>query len=92
MAFARYLSLKKSVLFMVAGLIVFVIYLYFFIGIPQIATVLSRINSTQYITFYLLALAFVLASVYLYYWVGYFTDLVVPCATVCGELTRLYLV
>jgi conserved hypothetical protein len=29
---------------------------------------------------------------YLYYWVGYFTDLVIPCATICGELTRLYLV
>src|SRR5208283_633794 len=29
---------------------------------------------------------------YLYYWVSYFTDLVVPCLTVCGELTRLYLV
>ena len=29
---------------------------------------------------------------YLYYWVSYFTDLVIPCATVCGELTRLYLV
>jgi len=29
---------------------------------------------------------------YLYYWVGYFSDLVIPCATVCGELTRLYLV
>jgi len=29
---------------------------------------------------------------YLYYWASYFTDLVVPCVTVCGELTRLYLV
>lgn len=29
---------------------------------------------------------------YLYYWVGNFADLVVPCATVCGEVTRLYLV
>jgi len=29
---------------------------------------------------------------YLYYWVSYFTDLVIPCVTVCGELTRLYLV
>jgi uncharacterized protein (TIRG00374 family) len=28
----------------------------------------------------------------LYYWVSYFTDLVIPCVTVCGELTRLYLV
>jgi uncharacterized protein (TIRG00374 family) len=29
---------------------------------------------------------------YFYYWVGDFADLIVPCATVCGELTRLYLV
>jgi uncharacterized protein (TIRG00374 family) len=29
---------------------------------------------------------------YLYYWAGYFVDLVVPCETVCGEVTRLYLV
>ena len=29
---------------------------------------------------------------YLYYWVGNFADLIVPCATVCGEITRLYLV
>jgi uncharacterized protein (TIRG00374 family) len=29
---------------------------------------------------------------YLYYWVGYFADLVLPCGTVCGEVTRLYLV
>lgn len=33
-----------------------------------------------------------LRRTYLYYWVGYFSDLVLPCATVCGELTRLYLV
>ncbi len=31
-------------------------------------------------------------SAFLYYWTGYFVDLVVPCETVCGELTRLYLV
>jgi uncharacterized protein (TIRG00374 family) len=100
---------------MIAGLIVFVIYLYFFIGINQITTVLSNINSSQYAFYYSFALIAVLASVffwsvawnsilrslcikisyrraYLYYWVSYFTDLVIPCATVCGELTRLYLV
>ena len=33
-----------------------------------------------------------LKSAFLYYWTGYFVDLVVPCETVCGELTRLYLV
>jgi uncharacterized protein (TIRG00374 family) len=31
-------------------------------------------------------------NAFLYYWVGYFVDLVVPCETVCGEVTRLYLV
>jgi len=29
---------------------------------------------------------------YLYYWAGYFSDLVLLCATLCGEITRLYLV
>ena len=33
-----------------------------------------------------------LKNAYMYYWVGYFVDLVVPCQAVCGELTRLYLV
>jgi hypothetical protein len=33
-----------------------------------------------------------LKNSYLYYWTGYFVDLVVPCETVCGEVTRLYLV
>jgi uncharacterized protein (TIRG00374 family) len=100
---------------MIIGLIVFLVYLYFFIGLPKIMFVITNLNSGQYALFYSLALACVLLSVffwsaawnsilknlkinlsyrkaYLYYWVGYFTDLVIPCATVCGELTRLYLV
>lgn len=100
---------------MIAGLVAFIIYLYFFIGIPKVLEVIGSINSTQYAVFYSLALVTVLASVfcwaaawnsilktlsvkisyrrtYLYYWVGYFSDLVLPCATICGELTRLYLV
>jgi uncharacterized membrane protein YbhN (UPF0104 family) len=100
---------------MVAGFAVFLIYLYFYIGIPKILQVISNINSTQYAIFYSLSLVTVLASVfcwsiawnsirrarsvkisyrqaYLYYWVGYFSDLVLPCGTICGELTRLYLV
>jgi len=115
LSFSRYLSLKKSLLIMVAGLVALVLYLYFYIGEGQILLVLSRINSTQYVVFYSLALLSVLASVffwslawnsilrrlsinisnkraYLYYWSSYFADLVVPCVTVCGELTRLYLV
>jgi uncharacterized protein (TIRG00374 family) len=100
---------------MIAGLVALIIYLYFFIGVEQLESVLANVNSTQYAVFYSLALAAVLASVffwsaawniilrrlgislpyrrtYLYYWVGYFSDLVFPCATVCGELTRMYLV
>lgn len=112
---SKYLSIKKSFIFMIIGLIVFALYLYFFVGGDQILTVVRNINSTQYAIFYSLAILAVLASVfcwsaawnsilkrlsinlsyrraYLYYWVGNFTDLVIPCATVCGELTRLYLV
>ncbi|MGA3289528.1 MAG: lysylphosphatidylglycerol synthase transmembrane domain-containing protein [Candidatus Bathyarchaeia archaeon] len=115
MSLARYFSIKKSVLVMMVGLIVFGVYLYFFIGIHQILYVLKHIKSVQYVFFYSLALITVLGSVffwsaawnsilkslsinisygraYLYHWVSYFTDLVIPCVTVCGELTRLYLV
>ena len=115
MSLAKYLSIKKSVLVMIAGLIVLIVYLYFFIGIHQILFVLKNINSLQYAFFYSLSLIGVLGAVffwsaawnsilkslsinisyrraYLYYWVSYFTDLVIPCATICGELTRLYLV
>jgi uncharacterized protein (TIRG00374 family) len=100
---------------MIAGLVVFAVYLYFFIGSSQILLVLKNINPTQYVFYYSLAILSVLASVfcwsaawnsilkklsinisyrraYLYYWVGNFADLIVPCATVCGEVTRLYLV
>jgi len=31
-------------------------------------------------------------NAFVYYWTGYFVDLVVPCQMVCGEVTRLYLV
>jgi len=31
-------------------------------------------------------------NAYLYYWTGFFVDLIVPCQQVCGEVTRLYLV
>ena len=49
---------------MIAGLVVFIIYLYFYIGIPKIVQVLSNINSTQYAFYYTLSLVTVLASVF----------------------------
>jgi len=33
-----------------------------------------------------------LKNAFLYYWAGYFLDLIIPCQAVCGELMRLYLV
>jgi glycosyltransferase 2 family protein len=33
-----------------------------------------------------------LKNAYLYYWTGFFVDLIVPCQQICGEVTRLYLV
>jgi glycosyltransferase 2 family protein len=33
-----------------------------------------------------------LKKAYLYYWSGFFLDLIVPCQQICGEVTRLYLV
>ena len=48
---------------MVVGLVVFILYLYFYIGIPKILEVVEGINSTQYAFYYTLALVAVLASV-----------------------------
>ena len=33
-----------------------------------------------------------LRKAFLYYWVGEFVDMVIPCPAVCGDATRLYLV
>jgi uncharacterized protein (TIRG00374 family) len=112
---ASFITIKRSIIFMVIGLVVFAVYLYHFVGISQILDVIKNLNSTQYAFYYSLAILAVLGSVfcwsaawksilktlkvdisyrksYLYYWVGNFADLILPCAAVCGELTRLYLV
>ena len=100
---------------MLVGLIVFLLYLYFFVGFQELFYVLESLNSADYALYYSLAITatilsvfFVAAawhdllnslsvktklrSVFLYTWVGYFVDLVVPCQAVCGEVTRIYLV
>ena len=33
-----------------------------------------------------------LKSAFLFYWSGFFIDLVVPCQQICGEVSRIYLV
>jgi uncharacterized membrane protein YbhN (UPF0104 family) len=100
---------------MVAGLIAFSLYLYFFVGFSELIFILGNLNSVDYLVFYSLAIVATLLSIFfvsaswhvllnalsvrsklkslfLYTWVGYFVDLVVPCQAVCGEVTRIYLV
>ncbi len=100
---------------MIVGLVVFLLYLYFFVGFNQISVVIEHVNLTQYALLYLLAIGAMLLmmffwviswktllsrlsikvslkNAFLYYWVGYFSDLVIPGQGVCGEVTRMYLV
>ncbi len=100
---------------MTVGLIVFILYLYFFVGFNQVFLVASSVSLADYLTFYLLALGTIVMvmfcwvlswrsllhslgvkvnfkNAFLYYWTGYFVDLIVPCQQICGEVTRLYLV
>ena len=100
---------------MIIGFLIFILYLYFFVGFKQIVAVLETVNPIHYWVFYFFAVSALVVGIFfwsaswktvlstlsveismknafLYYWVGYFVDLVVPCQTVCGEVTRLYLV
>jgi uncharacterized protein (TIRG00374 family) len=42
------LSLKKAVPFLLVGILIFVAYLYFFVGIPEIVTIIKRVNLFYY--------------------------------------------
>jgi glycosyltransferase 2 family protein len=100
---------------MFIGLIIFVIYLYFFAGFNNIILIFQGVNPFQYGFFYSIAIISVVTAnffwalswrsalktlsvnlsmrnAFLYYWTGFFVDLAVPCETICGEVTRLYLV
>ena len=49
---------------MVAGLIVFVLYLYFFVGVDELVYALQRVNTLDYLFFYSLAIATMLLSLF----------------------------
>ncbi len=115
MVAAKYSSNRKSLLFIVVGLIAFGLYLYYFVGIQELFDVLRTLNTGKYVFFYALAIAcgmlalfFWTASwktvlqmfsvrlkmgrAFLYFWVGYFFDLLFPSGTIASEVTRLYLI
>jgi uncharacterized protein (TIRG00374 family) len=100
---------------MIVGLIAFALYLYFFVGVNQLLSALERINTTEDVFLYALAVVTVVLGLFcwtaswrtiletlsvrlsikkafLFFWVGYFVDLIIPSETIGSELTRLYLV
>jgi uncharacterized protein (TIRG00374 family) len=110
-----YLAVRKSFLFMIVGMSVFILYLYFFAGFDKILDLMQKINQSEFILFFSLTAVSMLLSMFftsmawyellktlsinisprkafLYNWVGNFVDLVIPCQTICGEISRMYLV
>jgi len=110
----KILSKHKSAIFMLLGLLAFVVYLTFFVGISSLFDLISKLNFAQYSLYYSIAIAALFLSVFfdsmiwhsllqglkvkmklrkviLYNWIGNFVEMVIPCETVCGEVTRIYL-
>jgi glycosyltransferase 2 family protein len=107
-------SKYKSAIVMALGLVVFIIYLDFFVGINSLFELISKLNLEQYSLYYSIAIGALFLSVFfdsliwhsllqglkvkmklrkviLYNWIGNFVEMVIPCETVCGEVTRIYL-
>lgn len=99
---------------MILGLIAFIVYIVYFVGIGSLFQLISQLDLQRYSLFYSIAIAALLASVVfdsmiwhsllhglkvkvslkkivLYNWIGNFVEMVIPCETVCGEVTRIYL-
>ena len=110
----KIVSKHKSAIFMLFGLVAFILYLGFFVGIGSLLELISKLNFEQYSLYYSIAIAALFLSVFfdsmiwhsllrglkvkmklrkvlLYNWIGNFVEMVIPCETVCGEVTRIYL-
>lgn len=107
-------SKHRSAIFMLAGLVAFIVYLWFFVGISSLIDLIQKLDSGQYSLYYSIAIFALFMSVFfdsmiwhsllrglnmemklrkvvLYNWIGNFVEMVIPCETVCGEVTRVYL-
>ncbi len=110
----RIISRHKSALFMGLGLVAFILYLSFAVGLGSLFDLISRLNFADYSLYYSIAIGALFLSVFfdsliwhsllkglkvkmqlrkvvLYNWIGNFVEMVIPCETVCGEVTRIYL-
>jgi len=104
------LKLKKTVPFLLLGVLIFVAYLHFFVGIPGILAIIRRVD----IFYYGLAVAVLFLNMavnsltwqyllwplsvkvsfrktFLFTWIGFFVDLLVPAESISGDATRAYL-
>ncbi len=107
-------SKHKSAILMMLGLVAFIFYLGFFVGIGSLIELIGQLNLQQYSLYYSIAIGALFLSVFfdsmiwhsllkglnvkmkvqkvvLYNWIGNFVEMVIPCETVCGEVTRIYL-
>ncbi len=58
----RYMSARKSFFFMIIGLLVFVAYLYFFVGFGEVYYIIGNLDRLDYVVFYSLAFAATVTS------------------------------
>ncbi|HDQ05317.1 MAG TPA: flippase-like domain-containing protein [Candidatus Bathyarchaeota archaeon] len=104
------LKLRKTVPFLLLGVLVFVAYLHFFVGIPEILAIIRHVDLFCYglavavlflnmavnsLTWqYLLSPLSVKVSFrknFLFTWIGFFVDLLVPAESISGDATKAYL-
>ena len=57
--------MHKSVIFMLLGLVAFILYLGFFAGISSLLELISKLNLEQYSLYYSIAIAALFLSVFL---------------------------
>jgi uncharacterized membrane protein YbhN (UPF0104 family) len=62
MSVSKYLAVRKSFLFMIIGVLVFILYLYFFAGFDKILVLLQKTNQSEYLLFYSLTIVSVMLS------------------------------
>jgi len=60
----NYLAVRKSFLFMIVGLSVFILYLYFFAGFDKILALMQKINQSEFILFFSLTAVAMLLSLF----------------------------
>jgi uncharacterized protein (TIRG00374 family) len=60
----NYLAMRKSFLFMIAGMSVFIIYLYFFAGFDKIFDLMQKINQSEYVLFFSMTTVSILLSMF----------------------------